>query len=124
MMNSIIYIYIIVSLLIALAYGIAAVVAVVLRRRAEQQQGLTNQYLQELIAAQIQSPHTLGYEVESSTPTHHISATSHTHRIALARAIYLTMSHTYSTPKELIRPLSSELGLDRLLLRELSQANN
>lgn len=126
MMNSIIYIYIIVSLLIALIYGIAAVVAVVLRRRAEQQQGLTNQYLQELISAQIQSPHALGFEVESSIDTlsHHISATNRTHRIALARAIYIMMSHTYSTPKELIRPLSSELGLDHLLLRELARANN
>ena len=121
----IVYIYIIAALSIAMAYGIAAVVATAAHRRAEREESLTNQYLQEIITALTQSPHALICEDRSDiyTSPYHIKASSRTRRIALAKAIYITMSHTYSTPKDLIRPLSLEHRLERLLLRELEHSN-
>lgn len=108
--SGIIYIYIIVSLLIAAAYSIATILALHARRKKQHIKQLSNSYLQQIIAMQ-------GGEGE-------VNARSTSERMALAQALHSIMSHTYSTPTENTKTIAHQNKLEELILNKLRHANN
>ena len=108
--SGIIYIYIIVSLLIATAYSIATILALHARRKEQRLKQLSNSYMQQIIAMQ-------GGEGE-------VNARSTSERMALAQAIHSIMSHTYSTPTENTKAIAHQNKLEELILNKLRHANN
>lgn len=108
--SGIIYIYIIVSLLIAAAYSIATILALHARRKEQHIKQLSNSYLQQIIAMQ-------GGEGE-------VNARSTSERMALAQALHSIMSHTYSTPTENTKTIARNNRLEELILNKLRHANN
>ena len=108
--SGIIYIYIIVSLLIAAAYSIATILALHARRKEQHIKRLSNSYLQQIIAMQ-------GGEGE-------VNARSTSERMALAQALHSIMSHTYSTPTENTKTIARNNRLEELILNKLRHANN
>lgn len=126
MINEAIYIYIIVSLAVALAYGIATLCVIHSRRKADQRQSLTRHYLREIISSHLgtNSLPTLSEMALSDHPTPSIEATGDQPRAALCEAIYRAMSHTYAIPNQLIAPIAKEHHLEEFLLRRLRRASN
>ena len=108
--SGIIYIYIIVSLLIAVAYSIATILALHARCKEQRLKQLSNSYLQQIIAMQ-------GGEGE-------VNARSTSERMALAQALHSIMSHTYSTPTENTKTIARNNRLEELILNKLRHANN
>lgn len=108
--SGIIYIYIIVSLLIAAAYSIATILALHARRKKQRLKQLSNSYLQQIIAMQ-------GGEGK-------VNARSTSERMALAQALHSIMSHTYSTPTENTKAIARNNRLEELILNKLRHANN
>ena len=110
----IIYLYILLALLVALAYGIAALHALWEQHRAKQRERLATTYTQQILQAQI----------DDNSDRSGITAKTYAQRLALAEAIHRIISHTYSTPTDVIRHLTAKYDLENLLLDRLRRASN
>lgn len=116
----------------ALAYGIAALRALWEQRRAEQREELATAYIRQILQAQIEdNTDQFGTKANSNrcnttTNSDHygITASNATQRLALAEAIHRIISHTYSTPTDIIRQLAAKYDLENLLLSRLRRARN
>lgn len=98
-------------MLVGWAYTIATIRAIGSARRQRLIDHTANSYMRQIIAAQI-----------GAKQAGRIVARSKMQRIALAEAIHLIMSHTYSTPTDKIREIVAGNELEEFLLSKLRRA--
>lgn len=123
------YLYIILTLLVALCYCIASLRSTYAKGRAERHKRMVNFYMQQIIETTICRELKADEDMESCIESciesdYHIKARSNSERMALANAIHLIMSHTYATPIDTIRPLVEESNIEKFLLGKLRKSAN
>lgn len=119
-MDSLIYTYIITALLGATILLLSIVLRIAERAywASKSSEQLVCRYIQQLTSA------ILGYdEVEHIISNQNITTHNDSERMALAKAIYIVTSHTYSTPQPLIAHLAKSQRLERTILQRLRFTN-
>ena len=119
------YLYIILTLLVALCYCIASLRSSHNIHQAERREKMVNFYMQHIVETRICRELRADEDTEYyAEPCLHIKAHSDTEYMALANAIHLIMSYTYATPIDTIRPLVEDSNIEKFLLSKLRKSAN
>lgn len=130
-MTDAIYIYIIVALLVGAAYGIAIRKTMRHHTNSLCYNILTKQHIKQIVSEYICNHypqyHTKGIHInwddENKNHTSRDQIRSESERMAVAKAIYEVMAHTYSTPTDIIQKLAKDYKIEEFLLSKLRWAS-